>query len=55
MADVLDLTGEIAAAIDGAAERGHALVLGGVAVIIEVHTVNGFGADGAFSMQRDLS
>jgi hypothetical protein len=147
MADVLDLTGEIAAAIDGAAERGHALVLGyigddgyaaisfrgstqvhgpqqlaiwarkadsgfaqviadrpqvsllyyspdgpgpkylsihgharvtpsaneevyakmiegerrqdperkGVAVIIEVQTVNGFGADGAFSLQRDLS
>ena len=28
MADVLDLTGDVAAAVTGAAERGHAVVLG---------------------------
>jgi hypothetical protein len=96
MADPLDLTGEIAEAINGAVLRGHTPVLGcvddsgyaalsfggqaridpstsdvvyagmveleleqqqdpdqgGVAVIIEVDSVNGFGAGGPFQMAR---
>jgi hypothetical protein len=101
MADRLDLTGEIASAVDGAALRGHTLALAylgddgypsvsfrgsthvhgpeqlaiwarkaddglakviaeqgqdperkGVAVLIDVESVSGFGAEGPFLMER---
>jgi hypothetical protein len=93
VADRLDLTGDIAAAVDGAGARGSALALGyigddltfqgrarvepsanddvyanmidgekaqdperkGVAVIIDVESVNGFGAEGPFRMERQAA